>query len=96
MEIKAMDNDWIIDGLEVIARRRGMHVTLGDVEIVQAAAEALRGFREIGILHRGRNGVVHFTQKEEVMDFPLQTTLTIYVMDEPSPNAARSDSKEKP
>ena len=37
-----MSNDWIIDGLEVIAKRRGSNIQQGDVEIVEAAIKALR------------------------------------------------------
>lgn len=37
-----MNTDWIIDGLEVIARRRGFNIMQGDVIVVEAAIKVLK------------------------------------------------------
>ena len=41
-----MNYDDIIDGLEIIARRRGLMIQQGDVVMVEAAINALRGRSE--------------------------------------------------
>lgn len=34
--------------------------------------------REIGHLHRGRTGEVHFIQKDDELEFPLHSTIKVY------------------
>lgn len=38
-------------------------------------------YREIGSLHRTRDGQVHFVQKENRMEFALHSFITIYAKD---------------
>src|SRR5438067_1154149 len=76
--LEPMYTDDIIDGLEVIARRRGQNILQGDVLIVEAAIKALKrrgaDYVAIGHLHRpsGRltgDGSVQFIQ--DVFSIPL-------------------------
>jgi len=85
-----MYTDDIIEGLEVIARRRGNNITQGDVLIVKAAIKALKrrkdNYEAIGRLHRpsgrlGGDGTVQFLQDVFSIPLPVHGTLRVYRKD---------------
>lgn len=52
----------------------------GENAQLAAASRSEQQFREYGTLHRPRRGDIYFVQKEEVEDFPVHESKTVYVL----------------